>query len=338
MSTPLVLSLLTPLYNLFGWLMGVLYQWLMNYGLVIIVFDVVVKCLIIPLNFKSQRAMLRQQALMDDINEIKRVYGDDVQGAQQAQMELMRASGISMGSSFLPMIFQFLILIAIWQPITRPLFYISGLSPEKIARLGELCQSAGLMDERAVGMLSRSDIPLLTILRNNGQILADAVNQGLIQLNQVLDLDFLSMDLGLKPTLNPTLLFGQDTWRTYVPLLILVAVMMITTFLSTSLSKRGMLNYRTKEEKARERNNPAKRGQTSDAGEGTMRTMELIMPVFMLWTSLTLPSAMTLFWLVSNLIAMLQTYLTNRLYTQPMRAFLAEQKAEKNPNKRRVSS
>lgn len=337
MYYPVLLGIMDPLYNLFGQLMSYLYDWLQNYGLVIIVFNVILKLLIMPLSFKSQKSMARQQFLQDDINEIKRVYAKDPQKANEAQMQLMRESGVSMASGCLPMVLQMLVLFAIWPPIQRPLHYIGQVADSSIASIGGYAFEHGLLSQNAFSNLGRNDIPLLAVLRDSAQTLGESVQQGWIQLRQVIDLNFLGMDLGRTPSFDPGKLFGAETWRTYIPLLILVIVMIGTQFVAMRMGKINMPRQQSKEEKEREKRNPAKSGQTPKQAEGMMKSMNIVMPVMMIFMAFTLPAAMALFWLVSNVMAIIQTYLTYVLYTKPMREILDKQDAEKLVSRRRSS-
>ena len=67
-STPL------SLIHIFGWILSFLYDWIGNYGVVIVLFTIIIRAVLIPLGLKSSRMMVRQQALQPDINEIKRLY------------------------------------------------------------------------------------------------------------------------------------------------------------------------------------------------------------------------------------------------------------------------
>ena len=73
------LSILDPLYVLFGWLVRHFYNFFGNYGLAIIALTVLIRVLMIPLNIKSQKAMLKMQALSGQQAELQRKYGHDKQ-------------------------------------------------------------------------------------------------------------------------------------------------------------------------------------------------------------------------------------------------------------------
>ena len=56
-----LINLFDPLYIAFGWAMRFLYNLFDNYGLVIIVFTVVLRGLMIPLGVHQQKAMARRR-------------------------------------------------------------------------------------------------------------------------------------------------------------------------------------------------------------------------------------------------------------------------------------
>lgn len=337
MQLPVILGLMDPLYNFFSMVMGYLYDWLRNYGLVIILTNVIVKLVLMPLMFKSQKAMAKQQFLQDDINEIKRIYAKDPQKQQEAQMELMKANGVSLGQSCLPMFLNMIILFGFFPPIQRPFHYVGRVAAENVTRIGEFLLGKGLITEQAFQSAGRTDIPILAALKENGEALAHSVQEGWVQLKQVLDLNFLGMDLGKTPSLNPALLFGEQ-WRTYIPLLVMVILMVVTMIASMQLNKLNTPRGMSKEERERENRNPAKRGQTPEQAQGMMKSMNIVMPVMMTFISFTLPAAMTLFYLSSNIMAMLQTVLSYYLYTKPVNNLLDEKAAAKVAGRRRNKS
>lgn len=331
------LSILSPLYNGFGRLMSFLYEWLQNYGLVIIFVNVAIKILLLPINMSMQRGMARRLFLQDDIMEIKRVYANDPQKVQEAQMELMQRAGISMTSGCLPQLAQFLILIAIWRPIQQPLFYIAGVNAENLQNIAGLLVDKGLATEQIIQQISRSDVNILALLREHGNVLAEAIDNGWIRLNQVLDLNFLGMDLGLTPSFNPAQIFGAETRASYLPLIILVLVMLATMIISLAITRKAQeQDTQSKEEKERIKRNPAKQEQAQDQNNCMMKGMNYFMPLMMLWFAFSAPAAMALFWLTSNLVAIVQSLLSYNYYTKPAMEMVEARRAEKRiPGRRK---
>ena len=73
MTLPVSASLFSPLYTAFGWVMQQLYSLFNSYGLMIILFTVFLRGILIPLNIRSHKNTLKQQALSKDLNELSRL-------------------------------------------------------------------------------------------------------------------------------------------------------------------------------------------------------------------------------------------------------------------------
>lgn len=85
-----------------------------NYGLVIILFTILIKLALHPLSRSSMKAMKKMQQLQPKINELKEKYKDDQQKQQQEIMKLYQTYGINPMGGCLPMLLQMPILVALW--------------------------------------------------------------------------------------------------------------------------------------------------------------------------------------------------------------------------------
>ena len=56
---------MTFLYQFFGWLTRILFGFFGNYGMAIIMLTVIIRAALIPLNVKSQKSMIKMQALSE---------------------------------------------------------------------------------------------------------------------------------------------------------------------------------------------------------------------------------------------------------------------------------
>lgn len=318
--------MLDPLYRLFGWVLGIMYDWIGNYGIVIILFTIVFRAVLIPLGLKSSRAMVRQQALQPDINEIKRLYPKDMQRQQQLQQELMKKHGISMAGGCLPSLLQLILIWPIFTIFRAPLQYIGRVSVENINNIAAVLVKNGVITEQVATNAGSMDIPLLNGLRASAASLAEVVNSGYMQLNQLINTEFLGMDLGMTPSYNPADWFGPQS-NIYLPLLIWPILTIVTMMIQMRITRMTTLTPQiSKEDKEREKRNPAKAGQTpKDPSAGMMKSMTWMMPLFMLVTVFTLPAAMGVHWVVANLMYILQAWLGYVFYVKPYRD---EQKME----------
>jgi YidC/Oxa1 family membrane protein insertase len=318
------LGIFDPLYIAFGWFMKILYDAIGNYGMVIIVFTVILRGLMIPLGIHQQKSSIKQQALQGEIAEIQRLHPGDKAKQSELQMELYKKHGASPLSGCLPAILQLIIIWPIFQIIRSPLQYIMNVSAENLGKIGTLLNQTmnalgnPLITADEAKNAASMNIPILNALSDHAAALATAVNQGLMNMSQLIDLNFLGLNLGLTPAWQPALLFGADTWSKYVPLLIFPVVVLATTMFQMKITRLTMPNRKKKaDDKEREKINPARAGQSpQDKTESMMKSMNIIMPIFMLWTTFTLPAAMGLYWTIGNIMAILQSVLIYFLFTK----------------------
>ncbi len=314
------LGLMDPLYIAFGWFMRVLYNVIGNYGLVIIVFTIILRGLMIPLGINQQKSSLKQQALQGEIAEIQRLHPNDKAKQSELQMELYKKHGASPLSGCLPAILQLIIIWPIFKIIQAPLQYIMNISSEKMTAIGALLnQTKDAAGNPLIAKATSDNITILNTLNDHASALGTVVNNGLMNLNQLIDLKFLGMNLGLKPSYLPANLFGEQ-WATYLPLLIFPAIVVLTTLIQMKITRLTMPNRKKKEDaKEREKLNPARAGQSpEDKTESMMKSMNIIMPIFMLWTTFSMPAAMGLYWIIGNIMMILQSVLIYFMFTKKL--------------------
>ena len=86
-----------------------------NYGLVILLFALIVKLVLWPLTSVSYRSAARMREVQPKMEAIKEKYGDDPQKQQEAVMKLYREEGVNPLGGCLPMLLQYPILISLWR-------------------------------------------------------------------------------------------------------------------------------------------------------------------------------------------------------------------------------
>ena len=107
-TRPLARYLIIPAFHYLGKIIP-------NYGLVIIVFALIIKLLLYPLTKSSYTSMAKMRELQPKMEEIKEKYKDNPQKQQQAIMKLYKESGVNPMGGCLPMLLQLPILIALWR-------------------------------------------------------------------------------------------------------------------------------------------------------------------------------------------------------------------------------
>jgi YidC/Oxa1 family membrane protein insertase len=96
------------------WSFKALHKFIPNYGLVIIVFSILIKVFLYPLTRKSYKSMKEMQALQPLMQEINEKYKNDPQKKQQEIMKLYKERGINPLGGCIPMLLQMPLLYALF--------------------------------------------------------------------------------------------------------------------------------------------------------------------------------------------------------------------------------
>lgn len=106
----------------FGWLMGQLYHLTGNYGVAMILFAILVQLVLMPMNAKSKKSMMKMSRLTPRIQDIQNRYANDPQKQNELVQKLYQDEGVSMTGgcvwSLIPMLILFPLFTVIRQPIT----------------------------------------------------------------------------------------------------------------------------------------------------------------------------------------------------------------------------
>ncbi len=92
-----------------------IYGFLGSHGWSIVVFTILIRCVLLPLEVKSRKGMRKMTALQPKINELTKKYGNDKAKLQQKQSELFKKERYNPLSGCLPMLLQFPLLICMFQ-------------------------------------------------------------------------------------------------------------------------------------------------------------------------------------------------------------------------------
>jgi len=91
-----------------------LHLFIPNWGLVIIVFSLIIKVALHPLTRSQMKSMKKMQMLQPKITELKEKFKDDPQKMNKETMKLYSTYGINPAGGCLPLLLQMPILVALW--------------------------------------------------------------------------------------------------------------------------------------------------------------------------------------------------------------------------------
>jgi YidC/Oxa1 family membrane protein insertase len=103
-----------PISRLFLKVLLGLYSVIPNYGVVIIIFSVMIGVIFFPLQRTSQRSAMEMQRMQPKISELKKKYAKDAKKLNQATMELYRKQKVSPVSGCLPLFIQMPVFFALY--------------------------------------------------------------------------------------------------------------------------------------------------------------------------------------------------------------------------------
>lgn len=296
-----------------GFILELIYSLVQNYGAAIIIFTILIKLLILPLNLKSQKSMAKQQKLAPQLQELQRKYANDKEKLNKEMMELYRANGANPASGCLPTFLQFPIIIGLYQVIQKPLSFMLGINfnlPENINNVIEMQQIVANTPDLAAVAPNGFTTMTMEQLANNFQIAMSnfASNPAFAKFSDwIINFNFLGLDLSkypseaVSPLLN--LLMGRisPSLLQTLPLLLIPILSGLSAWL---ISKVSMAN--TAQTSAS--NNSA------DGAASMSQSMMLMMPVMSVFFAFTLPSGIGLYWIVSNIVQLIQQHFTMRYF------------------------
>lgn len=291
-----------------GWIIKTIYEIVQNYGVAIIIFTILIKMLLIPLNIKSQRAMKKQQKVQPIIAELQKKYANDQNKLQQEMMKIYKENNISMTGGCLPMLIQMPILLALYQAIRRPLTYMFNVPyknvPEDVIAKVDALKNAMLEKfPDVVGNLKDMDATMLLSqyqinLSNWAERIHGAVHEWYINFN------FLGLDLSRNPWDAFAKLGDIQNNMSTVMLLVIPILAVIG-----SIAQNKITMHLSGQDK----------NQGNDQAQSMNKAMTWMMPAMTAYFTLILPAGLGIYWIISSITQIIQQLIMN---------FILEKKGE----------
>ncbi len=290
------LAIFKPLYWLFGKAMeGLLFAFGNRYFLALIVFTIVTRMILFPLNLRQQKTMAKTTRLQPKIQKIQKKYANakdprDRQKMNEEMQALYQREGhnpMNMGCG--PMVFQMIFLMGIIGIIYYPIQYILGASTISDTENTKQIMDIILPIYRTTVGDSDANITYFQLnIIEHFDAYKDALVAGLPKL-------FTEGLCAKIETFRTSLhLFGLD--MTAIPhwkdgIIVIIPILSFLTALGSSIESTLI----------QKKNNPAAGQQQSQ-----MMIMMLMMPVFSFYIAFKVPAAVGFYWIISNLVAVVQ--------------------------------
>lgn len=284
-----------------------------NYGLSLVLFTLVTRLLLWPLAVKQQKSSAEMLRMQPKMAAIQKKYAKDKQKLQEEQMKLYQEEGYNPMGGCLPMLIQLPILWGLFNVIYKPYTYILGYSSDTIKQivtalkepLIKVANGAFGKDPTIATMVGnqRVEIFLAGLIPKNMDIIGSMLPK--VPFN--LDFNFLGLNLTKQP----------DFASVYILIpIICYATSLISTWMSMKMNQMNQ----------------------GGGAAGMNKSMIIIMPFVSAFFSLSVPSGVGLYWIITNLFMMVQVVLLNKFYNPKVLAEKAEIRAEERKAKKRLNN
>lgn len=294
--------------DVFAWIMQFIMTFLTsNFGLAIILFTIITKLLLFPLQLKSKKGMLDQQRIAPKMAALEKKYKNNKQKYSEEVQKLYKQEGVSMLGGCLPTLLVLVIILGLYGVIYKPVYYLMADKDKAIVQDVALQLQSDYENgvyikktDDAEKWMQRLNEQIRT--DENGQRDASRVNElnlaqalagntdrlkalkpgykkydGLFEIN----FNFLGLDLGEQPSYKPFNLLA-----------ILPVISAVTAYLMSYLTQKL--------------NGGAVQSDAAASVANTSKTMLYFMPIMSLVIGFTLPSGLTLYWIVNNILSGIQ--------------------------------
>ena len=311
------------LFNILAWIRS----WVGNWGWAMVVFTVMIRLVLTPLDIKSRVSMRKTQKLQPQLTALQKKYANDKEKLNAKTAELYKKEHINPLSSCLPLLLTWPILIAVFGamrmaankelliqltqilnneiPTLEKWLWIKNLwMPDSLFAaampdLNTLRQIPADQWQTWFNGLDQANLPVL--IRELG-LTVDSFSQA--NLAETIQSVFTAMQQNAgyvkavagNPSWSFNLLITQATViNEYNGLLLLPVLSAVSQMAMTKIMGAAQQQ-------------PAAQGQ----GAGTGKFMQYFFPIFSMVICLSYSSAFALYWVAGNLTSMVQTYAINK--------------------------
>ena len=247
--------------------------------------------------------MMKMSRLTPRVQQLQRKYANDQQKLNEETQKLYQEEGVSMGGGCLWSFIPLLILIPLYNVVREPLVYMLGETAEVAAQIVELVKTnmPNLFGKNAYydQLIAAPLIPQFAEELKN--IVANPETLGGMEFN------FLGINLGEVAN------WRVWTWEKFDWAHIgafLIPLLSAGSQVLSMLVSQKMNNSVVTNEKGVQDQEAAKNSQMNQSN----KSMMLMMPLMSLWIGFTVPGALSLYWFVQGVVALVMDIFLTRHY------------------------
>jgi len=295
---------LNALYDIFGipfgYLMMLIYKVFKNYAVSIIVFTVVTKILLLPVNYKTQKNAARMQLLSPKLEKLRKSYSNNPQRLQQEQQKLYVEEGINPMGSCLPAFIQMFLLFGILDVVYKPITHILRFSK------GVRREAAGIAGTKLSNL--RCELKIMDKLNVDPSSFSHLKGDFVKKVSDFSDnFTIFGANLGKTPSIHVDWSKRESVILFFIPILAGLA-QLISSVYSQIHQKKTNPNMQ---------------------GGGCLIFMMYFMPLLSVWFAFQVPAGIGFYWIWSALLSFIITFLLNQYFTPERTEAINEKEKEK---------
>lgn len=281
----------------FGYLLSFLYQFTGNYGVAMILFAILVQVVLMPINAKSKKSMMKMSRLTPRVQEIQARYASDPQKQNELIQKLYRDEGASMGGgclwSFIPLLILWPLLAVVRQPITYILMESTDVAEQIVAVIKEAAPTMFSGNSYYDQVIAAQAIPqFVEELKAAIPGISETTLAGI-------NFNFLGINLGTIPQFN----IFSETWVwnwAHIGAFLIPVISAASQVLQMWISQKTNNSVVTNE-KGIQDEETAKKSQQNQS----MQTMMWMMPLMSLWIGFSVSAGLSLYWFMGGVVRMI---------------------------------
>ncbi len=293
--------------DIFAWLMRLITDYItVNFGMAIILFGVITKLMIVPLQLKSKKGMLDQQRIQPQLVALEKKYRNNKQKYSEEVQKLYKKENVSLMGGCLPSLLMIVLLFGLYGVIYKPVTYLmvdkTVVKPmaKSVIQLydeGKYTETAANGGKATIEAL-RSELESNVL---NELTLAHAIVDNVDAIEALdedykgifaIDFDFLGMDLGAKPS------YQKIDVLTLLPIISALTAF-ATSWLSQKINNPAQMQAQTQKKK-----NEAP--SAADQMASTSKMMLYTMPLISLFIGFQFYAGISLYWILNNVLSAIQ--------------------------------
>lgn len=318
-------AILGPISQILGWILNILVEFtnsfgILNIGLSIILFTLVVKVLMFPLTIKQQKASKLMAVMQPELQAIQAKYKGKKDNDSMMKMNVETKAvyekyGTSMTGGCLQLVIQMPILFALYRVIWNIPAYVGTVKNAFLPLAQALMNVSGAQDfmaeiasKNAVSFKEMTELTLIDVLykfkpENWSALLKQFPDLSSLITSTQGDVDRMNYFLGLNIADSPASIFQTAIAAGSVLMIIAALLVPVLSALTQWLNTKLMSTQNDTQ--------PAS-GGAADTMAATMKSMNVMMPIMSAVFCFTLPVGMGIYWIIGAVVRSIQQLVVNK--------------------------